>query len=72
MKGEKGKGFDRGLEFYEKLQYGIGAIALAGAAIFPEFSAPLAVYGVIQFAQGALVRIIRNRRNQKKPLPTPA
>lgn len=73
MKGEKGKGIDRGLAFYEKLQYGIGAVALAGALVLPEFSGPLVAYGVFQFAQGALVRWVRNRRNIKAgPQPAPA
>lgn len=62
---------ERGAGFFEKLHYGIGAAALVGAVIIPPAEAALVVFGVYEFAHGALWGYLRNRAG-KKPKPSPA
>jgi hypothetical protein len=69
-KEQGGKGFiERGANFFEKLHYAIGAVAIAGAVAFE--SAGLAVVGAWEIAHGALWNFIKNR-SAKKPKLQPA
>jgi hypothetical protein len=71
-KEQGGKGFiERGANFFEKLHYGLGAVALAGAVVLPEFAAPLVLFGAWEIAHGALWNFIKNR-SAKKPKLKPA
>lgn len=79
MNKEQGKKgiFERGAAFYEKLNYGLGAAAIAGSLIAPPEVAPfLVAFGALQFAEGALIRWIRKGGARKalgmKPKPSPA
>jgi hypothetical protein len=63
---------ERGAAFFEKLHYGLGAAAIAGALIAPEaIAAPLIVFGAYEIAHGALWNWIKNR-SSKKPDLVPA
>lgn len=70
MGNEKAKGglLERGANFFEKLHYGIGAVALVGAAVL---EAPvLAVISVYEFAHGALWNYLKGKvtKNPRSPL----
>jgi hypothetical protein len=73
MSKEQGnKGFiERSAGFFEKLHYGLGAIALTGAILAPELAAPLILFGAWEVAHGALWGFIKNRSG-KKSQPAPA
>jgi len=62
---------ERGASFFEKLHYGLGAIALAGSILVPELAAPLVLFGAWEIAHGALWGFVKNRA-AKKPQPAPA
>ncbi|HSX18307.1 MAG TPA: hypothetical protein VLE51_03060 [Candidatus Saccharimonadales bacterium] len=62
--------FERGAAFFEKLHYSIGTVALVGAAVFPEFAAPLAVFGAWEIAHGALWGWLKNRSSKKPKMAT--
>jgi hypothetical protein len=67
MANQEKKGFfERGAGFFEKLHYGLGAAALAGALVVPEFAAPLAVFGAWEVVHGALWTVIK-KGVAKKP-----
>ncbi len=75
MSKEQGKKgiLEKGAGFFEKLHYGIGAVALAGAAIFPAEATALAVFGAYELAHGALWNYLKNKVSKKpKPSLTPA
>lgn len=67
-KAEKKGFFERGAGFFEKLHYGLGAAALAGAVVAPEFAAPLTTIGVFEIAHGGLWTVIK-KAGVKKPKP---
>lgn len=62
---------ERGAGFFEKLHYGIGAAALAGAIVLPEFSAPLVTIGAFEIVHGALWTVIK-KGIAKQPKPAAA
>ncbi|MDB5161446.1 MAG: hypothetical protein JWO96_826 [Candidatus Saccharibacteria bacterium] len=73
-KEQGGKGVvERGLNFFEKLHYGLGAAALVGAAIVPEFSAPLIVFGSYELLHGWVLKLIKERvgSGSKQPAKNP-
>jgi hypothetical protein len=74
MAKEQGKkGFlERPLAAYEKLQYAIGAVALGGAALLPEYSGVLIGVAAIQVLEGAAIRLWRNRKSGNSAAPQPA
>lgn len=59
--GEKRGVLERGANFFEKLHYGLGAAALAGAYVAPEFAPALIVFGVYELAHGGLINVIKNK-----------
>lgn len=61
---------ERGAGLFERLNHAVGAAALTGAVILE--SAPLAVFGALQFAEGAIWNYLKNRsgRNKKVAQPT--
>lgn len=69
---EKNKGIvERGAGFFEKLHYGLGAVAIAGAFIAPEkIAAPLLVFGAYEIVHGALWTFIK-QLGKKKPSQQP-
>jgi len=67
----KGGILERGAGFFEKLHYGLGAVALVGAAVFPEFSVPLAIIGAWEIVHGGLWTVIKSGVS-KKPQPAAA
>jgi hypothetical protein len=67
MKGEKKPSFlERTANFFEKLHYGIGAIALAGAALFG--SEILAEVAILECIHGLAIHGLKNfiKRGFKK------
>ncbi len=63
---EKRGVLERGANFFEKLHYGLGAVALAGSLIAPvEFAAPLIVFGAYEIAHGAIWNYLKNRVAKK-------
>jgi hypothetical protein len=63
---------ERGAAFFEKLHYGLGAAAQAGALIAPaEIAPPLIAFGAYELAHGALWNWLKNRSRQK-PAPKTA
>jgi hypothetical protein len=51
--------------FAERLNYALGALAVGAAVIFPEAATPLIVFGVLQFAEGAVWKWLKDRRTRK-------
>lgn len=74
MSKEQQKGLiERGAGFFEKLNYGLGAIALVGAAIYPSAETILVAFAALQFAEGALWNWAKSRAAKKpKTAPSPA
>ena len=67
MKTEQKKGaVERGANFFEKLNYGLGAAALVGALIYPPAETILIAFASLQIAEGALWNWIKNRAGKKK------
>lgn len=62
--GEKKGLFGRGLEFFKKLHYGIGALAV-GAAVVLE-SSFLAGFGVLELAHGFILGEIEKWSQNRK------
>ncbi|HVS78724.1 MAG TPA: hypothetical protein VHD84_00325 [Candidatus Saccharimonadales bacterium] len=66
--------WERSANFFEKLHYGIGAVALAGYAVFQKEI--LATVGVIEIAHGLVINGIKNwfknRKNKNSLQPAAA
>jgi hypothetical protein len=69
MAQEANKGIvERGAAFFEKLHYGLGAVALVGAEVLS--SGPLFVFGAWEVAHGALWTWLKNHSKQKQMKPS--
>jgi hypothetical protein len=72
MAKEQEKGLlERSAGFFERLHYAIGGVALVGAVVLPELSAPLALFGAYEIVHGAVWNWIKNK-TAKKPKSAPA
>ena len=72
MSKEQQKGLiERGANFFEKLNYGLGATALIGALIYPPAETILVTFAALQFAEGALWSWVKNRSHKKQKVPKP-
>jgi hypothetical protein len=72
-KAQKAPLWERGANFFKKLHYAIGAVALVGYAIFQKEI--LAVVGIYELAHGLVIEGIKNwikNRSKNKGLPKPA
>ena len=54
---------ERTAGFMKRLNYALGGVAIAGAVAFE--SATLAAIGVLQFAEGAVWKWLKERRSKK-------
>lgn len=68
MAAEQGKrGFlERSAGFLERLNYALGAVAVAGAFVFPEHATGFLLFGALQFAEGAVWKWLKDRKARKQ------
>ena len=65
MSSEKRGVLERGANFFEKLHYGIGAAALAGAMIVPMAAEGLVIFSAYEFGHGAVWNWLKNKSKKK-------
>lgn len=69
-KEKTGGAIERGADFFKRLNYVLGGLALAGAIILPPpASEYLLLFAGLQFAEGAVWKYIQNKRAAKSKTP---